>query len=55
MSDVFSAAIVIFLIMDILDPFMQIFDTEYPLNTLFWWFVWIFVLLFRDDSGRRGG
>ena len=33
-------AIVIFWIMDILNlPFMEMFDTTYPLNTLFWFLV----------------
>jgi hypothetical protein len=38
-------AITIFWIMDILNmPFMEMFDTIYPLNGMFWLLVWIFVL-----------
>lgn len=36
--------IVVFWILDILNmPFMEMFDTVYPLNTLFWLLVFIFV------------
>ena len=35
--------IVLFWICDILNmPFMEVFDTTYPLNTLFWILVFIF-------------
>lgn len=38
--------LLIFWILDITDmPFMEMFDTTYPMNTLFWWLIWIFVLL----------
>lgn len=38
-----KVAVIVFWIMDILDmPFMEIFDTKYPLNTLFW--ILVFVL-----------
>lgn len=37
-------AISIFWIMDILNmPFMECFDTTYPLNTMFWILIFIFV------------
>lgn len=33
----------VFWIFDILDmPFMDIFDTTYPINTLAWLLIWIF-------------
>lgn len=42
---VMKMSIIIFWILDILNmPFMEIFDTKYPLNTLFWLLVFIFVL-----------
>ena len=35
-------AVTLFWIMDILNmPFMEMFDTTYPLNTLFWIFVFV--------------
>lgn len=38
--------VLIFWILDITNmPFMEIFDTTYPLNGLFWTLIWIFVLL----------
>jgi len=37
-----KTAILIFWIMDILDmPFMEMFDTTYPLNGIFWFLVFI--------------
>lgn len=37
-------ALAVFWIMDILNlPFMEIFDTTYPLNGWFWLLVWIIV------------
>ena len=37
-----KTAVTLFWIMDILNmPFMEIFDTTYPLNTLFWIFVFV--------------
>lgn len=39
------SAIIIFWLLDILNmPFMEQFDTVYPLNGLFWFLVWILVL-----------
>ena len=38
----FNALVIIFWILDILNlGFMEMFDTTYPLNTLFWvlWFI----------------
>lgn len=43
--------IMIFWILDITDiPFMDMFDTTYPMNTLFWWLIWIFVLGFGIEA-----
>lgn len=37
-------AITVFWILDICNmPFMEMFDTTYPLNTLFWFLILIFV------------
>ena len=41
-----KTAVTLFWVMDILNmPFMEMFDTTYPLNTLFW----IFVFVLCDD------
>ena len=41
-----KAAVSIFWIMDILNmPFMEVFDTVYPLNGAFWCLVFIFTNL----------
>lgn len=46
MVQLIKLLILIFWILDITDmPFMEMFDTTYPMNTLFWWLIWIFVLL----------
>ena len=40
-----KSAIVTFWIFDIMNmPFMEMFDTVYPLNTLFWILMWVFVI-----------
>lgn len=42
---IIRSIIIIFWILDILNmPFMVQFDTIYPFNTLFWLFVFIFIL-----------
>jgi len=44
MYGIFYTALVIFWIMDILNlPFMQMFDTTYPINGWFWLLVWILI------------
>ncbi len=41
MVQLIKVLILIFWILDITDmPFMQMFDTTYPMNTLFWWLIW---------------
>lgn len=41
-----KVSILFFWILDVLNmPFMVQFDTIYPLNGLFWFLVWIFILL----------
>ena len=38
-----KTAITIFWILDVCNmPFMEIFDTTYPLNELFWFLMWLF-------------
>lgn len=52
MIGLLKMAILIFWILDITDmPFMEKFDTVYPMNTLFWLLIWIFVLGF--NGGRQ--
>ena len=35
-------AVAVFWILDICNmPFMEMFDTTYPLNTLFWFLIWM--------------
>lgn len=41
---IFESAITIFWICDILNmPFMQMFDTTYPINGLAWFLIWMFL------------
>lgn len=55
MVQLIKLLILIFWILDITDmPFMEMFDTTYPMNTLFWWLIWIFVLGFRVEV-KNGG
>lgn len=55
MVQLIKVLILIFWILDITDmPFMQIFDITYPMNTLFWWLIWIFVLGFRVQVNNGG-
>lgn len=56
MINLLKFLILIFWILDITNmPFMEMFNTTYPMNGLFWWLVWIFVLDFsveiRQDKG----
>lgn len=42
MYKLFYAAVTIFWILDIVNlPFMEMFDTTYPINTLAWFLIWI--------------
>lgn len=42
--------ILIFWLLDITNmPFMEMFDTAYPMNGLFWCLAWIFILSFSDE------
>lgn len=42
MYNIFRALLIIFWIFDILNlPFMEIFDTTYPINTFAWLLIWI--------------
>lgn len=45
-----KSIITVFWIMDILNlPFMEIFDTTYPLNGLFWFLMFCFGFILNDD------
>lgn len=51
MINLLKFLILIFWILDITDmPFMEMFDTTYPMNTLFWWMIWIFVMDFEIET-----
>lgn len=55
MVNLIKLLILIFWILDITDmPFMEIFDTIYPMNGAFWWLIWIFVLGFSVEEEQRG-
>lgn len=44
MYKVFYSAVMIFWILDILNfPFMQMFDTTYPMNELAWFLILLFL------------
>ena len=44
MYGIFKGCLTIFWILDVLDlPFMQIFDTTYPINSLAWLLIWCFL------------
>jgi hypothetical protein len=44
MYTLFYTALTIFWILDIVNlPFMEMFDTTYPINTLVWFLIWMFV------------
>ena len=44
MYKLFYAALIIFWILDIVNvPFMEMFDTTYPINGLVWFLIWMFV------------
>lgn len=51
MVNLMKLLILIFWILDITDmPFMRMFDTIYPMNGVFWWLIWIFVLGFSVEE-----
>ncbi|KAF5050621.1 hypothetical protein DSECCO2_427630 [anaerobic digester metagenome] len=44
MYKLFRTCLAIFWVLDILDfPFMEIFDTIYPVNGLAWFLIWVFI------------
>lgn len=56
MVQLIKLLILTFWILDITDmPFMEMFDTTYPMNALFWWLIWIFVLGFSEEVKSSGG
>lgn len=47
----FKELIALFWLADIMDlPFMEMFDTTYPLNGAFWFFGWMLIFLFQSDG-----
>lgn len=58
MYAIFNALLTIFWICDITDmPFMEMFDTTYPINTLAWWLIWIFipsVTVINNNTNKKG-
>ena len=59
----FDMAVTVFWILDICNmPFIEMFDTTYPLNTLFWFLVMLFcggsitvTNKIREDKKNRSG
>ena len=44
MYSIFCTLLTIFWILDILNlPFMEMFDTTYPINALAWFLIWMFM------------
>ncbi len=44
MYSLFYAALTIFWVLDVVNlPFMEMFDTTYPINTLVWLLIWMFI------------
>lgn len=49
MYKTFYSLLLIFWILDILNlPFMEIFDTVYPINGLAWFLIWFFMPYLND-------
>lgn len=57
MFRIFKIMVELFWIMDVLDmPFMEMFDTTYPLNGLFWFFAMIMLGVeeaFETEKGDK--
>lgn len=48
--------LLIFWVLDITNmPFMEMFDTTYPMNEVFWLLIWIFVLGFEVKTKKNDG
>lgn len=46
--------LLIFWVLDITNmPFMEMFDTTYPMNEVFWLLIWIFVLGFEVKTKKE--
>lgn len=44
MYNIFYSVLIIFWIFDIINmPFMQMFDTTYPINGWAWFLIWMFI------------
>lgn len=51
MFRIFRTIIEIFWILDILNmPFMEMFDTTYPINGVAWFLIWIALLLETSEE-----
>lgn len=57
MYKIFYSILIIFWILDILNfPFMEMFDTTYPINGWAWFLIWLFVpstetiVKYRDED-----
>ena len=60
MYKLFYAALIIFWILDIVNvPFMEMFDTTYPINGLVWFLIWMFVpstsVVYEKSRGNDNG
>lgn len=46
--NVIKLVLILLWVLDITNiPFMEMFDTTYPINTLVWLLIWIFVIGFK--------
>ena len=54
MYKLFYGALSVFWVLDICNiPFMEMFDTTYPMNEVFWLLIWIFVLGFEVKTKKE--
>ena len=48
--NVINLILILFWILDITNmPFMEMFDTTYPVNALVWFLIWIFIIGVKVD------
>ena len=59
MYKTFVAALTLFWVLDIVNlPFMEMFDTTYPINGWIWFLIWVFIpststiVQHRKDEGK---
>lgn len=56
MYKIFYSILTIFWLLDIMDmPFMQMFDTTYPINGWAWFLIWMFVPSTETVVKHRNG